>query len=220
MSNEEQLKEQFTPDEVDTARSLLSCTKGPITSSSFRRILLLLLRGHYASPSNYMEFQHLSCYRWTSGNDRTLAIEFTHNEDDQTPDNFPGIFVGFANTGFTKMAIGDVVGRSVDLSTTKLGKEARAEFAITHVTKTGADSYDLAEMTAAVLLAMGTPLAMNSGAQHFEVVGIATPTRKKPLPDGYYAVATTVRINYILSATRSLESHRIRRILPSLTPTT
>ena len=99
--NRDELIEKFTAHEVETTESLLACLRGPATADSFRRLLLLFLRGHYASPANYMGFDHLACFVWSPDEKTsTLAVEFTHNEDDRKPGNYPGIFVGFAQADF------------------------------------------------------------------------------------------------------------------------
>lgn len=219
MSERDQLIDQFTAAEVETAEGILSCMRGPVTTGSLRRLLLLFLRGHYASSANYGDFQHLACFTWapapTSG---SLSIEFTHNDNDQKPDNYPGIFVGFAQTPFEKIALGNFAGHSGDTSGTHLVKQATASFEISHVAQDAGDAYDLAEMTASVLTAMADPLVRNAGAKSLEVVSIAPPTRKKPSPDKYYTVAANVQISYSIGVTRTLESHRIRRIIMLLPP--
>lgn len=219
MTEHEQLISQFTAAEVETAEQILSCMKGPVTTGSLRRMLLLFLRGHYASADNYGDFTHLKCFTWSSDpKTSSLSIEFTHNENDQKPDDYPGIFVGFAQTPFEKLAIGNFAGLSDDRSGTRLTKQAVANFEISHVTQDPGDAYDLAEMTASVLTAMADPLVRNAGASGLEVVNLAPPARKKPSPDKYYTVAANVQISYNISVTRTLESHRIRRIIMLLPP--
>lgn len=211
----DELIEKFTPDEVETTEDILSCVRGklPVTTDLFRRLLLLFLRGHYASNANYMGFDHLNCYVWASDPAATkLAVEFTHNEDDRKPDNYPGIYVGFAGSQFEKIAQGNYAGNTEDLSGTHLAKESVCVFEIHHVAKRASDAYDLADLTARALLAMAGPLARNAGATGFEVMGVRPPKEKKPSPDDYYSVATVVQIKYTLSVTRSIESHRIRAI--------
>jgi hypothetical protein len=56
----EQLISDFENHEIDTTKSILECIRGPITSSKFRRIVMLLLRGHYSNSDNYgEEYKHL-----------------------------------------------------------------------------------------------------------------------------------------------------------------
>lgn len=217
----DELIASFSKDEVETAEDILRCLHGPVTTESFRRLLLLFLRGHYASAANYagMGFDHLGCYTWSPEATSTLSIEYTHNDDDQRPDNYPGIFVGFSKADFTKLAIGNFSGHTQDTAGTHMAKEAVVDFTISHIAKKASDAYDLAELTALVLTAMADPLARNAGATGFEVTGMAPPVRKKPAPDSYYTVATNVRITYTMAVTRNLESHRIRRILLLLPPT-
>lgn len=202
----------FTKSEVETTEDLLACLKGPVTTGSFRRLLLLFLRGHYSSASNYMGFDHLSCFTWEDGEDSKLTIDYTHRDDDMKPDGYPGIYVGFSQTAFEKIAIGNHAGYSQDMAGSRVAKEAVVNFSISHVSKKAADAHDLAELTALALTAMARPLALNAGASGFEVMGMEQPRRKKPSPDNYYTVATAVQIHYIMAVTRSIESHRIRRI--------
>ena len=209
----DELIEKFTKHEVETTEELLACIRGPVTTDSFRRLLLLFLRGHYSSSDNYMGFDHLNCFIWNPDEKvRTLDIEFTHELDDMNPDNYPGIFVGYAQTDFNKIAQGNFGGNTQDLSGTHLSKESVANFEITHVSKKASEAYDLAELTGRALTAMAEPLAKNAGATGFEVLGMRKPKEKKPSPEDYYAVATPVQIKYTLAVTRSIESHRIRAI--------
>jgi len=214
----DELIASFSKAEVETTEDLLACLDGPVTTDSFRRLLLLFLRGHYASPANYSGFDHLKCFRWSPNADSTLAIEFTHNENDQSPDDYPGIYIGFSSTTFNKVAIGNYSGGTQDLAGRHHAKSSVANFSINHVASKASDAYDLAEMTSIVLTAMAHPLALRAGALSFEVSGMAPPERKKPAPDNYYTVATTVQIIYTMSVTRSIESHRIRSIALLLQP--
>jgi hypothetical protein len=221
MTERDELISDFTASEVETTRSLLECLHGPTTTDSFRRLLLLFLRGHYSSPRNYMGFDHLSCYVWSpSSADSTLTVEFTHKEDDQNPDNYPGVYVGFSQTDFNKVVVGNYAGGTQDRAGRHMTKEAVVNFSISHVAQKASDAYDLAELTAMALTAMAAPLASNAGALEFEVQGMSLPKRKKPSPDNYYTVAVAVQITYSMSVTRSIESHRIRRIALLLQSTT
>jgi hypothetical protein len=83
--------------------------------------------------------------------------------------------------------------------------------------KNASDAYDLADLTARVLLAMGSVMARNGGATGFEVVSMQRPKEKKPAPKDHYTVAIAVRITYSMAVTRTLESHRIRMISQILT---
>lgn len=214
----DELIAQFTKSEVETTEELLACLRGPVTTDSFRRLLLLFLRGHYSSADNYMGFDHLSCFTWSPEKDSTLAVEFTHRDDDQKPGAYPGIYVGFSQTGFEKVAVGNHAGSTQDRAGRHVAKEAEVNFSISHVAKRASDAYDLAELTALALTAMAAPLARNAGATRFEVQGMAPPERKKPSPDNYYTVATAVQIHYTMAVTRTIESHRIRRIALMLQP--
>lgn len=216
----DELIEKFTKHEVETAEEILKCLGGPATADKFRRMLLLFLRGHYSNADNYMGFDHLSCFVWTPGEDSRLVIDFSHTADDRKPDNYPGIYVGFGAANFTKIAIGNKAGNSQDMATTMLSKESVVTYEISHVSKNASDAYDLAELTARALTAMGGPLSYNGGANGFEVLGLRIPKEKKPSPESYYEVATPVEIKYTLAVTRTLESHRIRMIVNEIDTTT
>lgn len=218
MPENDELLTEFQPHEIATARSILSCMEGPVTADKFRRMLLLFLRGHYASPLNYLEFEHLKCYTWHSeSSQRTLEIEFSHREDDRKPDAFPGIYVTFGRVDLEKLAIGDIGGMSQDRASTYLVKGAKAIFNIVHVSKNASDAYDLADLTTRVLVAMAAPLAHNAGATNFEVKGYQPPADKKQAPEAYYSVAIQVELGYNMTVTRRLESHRLRQIISIVT---
>lgn len=209
----DELIARFSKTEVETTEELLACVKGPVTSDLFRRLLLLFLRGHYSSGANYMGFDHLGCFTWDADETkRTLEVEYTHTDSDRKPDNYPGVYVGFGQADFNKIAQGNFAGHSHDLAGTDLSKESTANFEVSHVSKRASDAYDLAELTSRALTAMAEPLAMNAGAHSFEVLGMRKPKNKKPEPESYYIVATPVQIKYTLAVTRNIESHRIRMI--------
>ena len=209
----DELLKDFLAHEVETTEELLHCLAGPPTADSFRRMLLLFLRGHYSSAENYMGFDHLNCFVWHPDEKQSkMAVEFTHNPDDRKPDNYPGVFVGFAESNFQKVAIGNFAGNSQDLAGTDNSKEAVADYEIFHVAKKPTDAYDLAELTARVLLAMGPVMARNGRATGFEVLGMRKPVEKKPAPTNQYTVAIPARISYTMAVTRNLESHRVRMI--------
>jgi hypothetical protein len=218
-NRQSELLSDFLAHEVTTTEELLHCLAGPATADAFRRMLLLFLRGHYASSVNYMDgFKHLQCYVWNPDEKLSkLAIEFTHNSDDRKPDDYPGIYVGFGEASYEKVALGNHAGNTQDLSGSHVTKEAVVNYEVFHVAKRASDAYDLAEMTARVLLAMGPVMAKNGGATGFEVTGMRKPVEKKPSPKDQYTVAIPVRIAYSLAVTRTLESHRIRIISQILT---
>lgn len=228
---EEQLVENFEAREIATTKSLLECLDGAPTSSKFRRIIMLLLRGHYASPENYgPEYEHLKCFTWTDDTDTTLsigttphyrrdatvAIGVTHQNDDRRPEDYPGIFVDFGGVELKKLSFANESGHSFDNASKYLAKQAVLTLLVNHVAKESGDAYDMADMSAVVLTALGTPFAMKSGAQEFSVEGYAQPKKELHAPNRYYTVAMTVKITYTLSVTRSVESHRIRRIANSI----
>ena len=211
--NRDELIKSFSRHEVETTEDLIRCLKGPTTVNTFRRALLLFLRGHYSSPQNYMGFEDMSCYVWhPDKKERTLEVEFTHDDDDRDPDSYPGIYVGFGLLGLGQVGIGNYAGNTVDMSGTHQSKEAEVNLAIFHVGKRATDTYELAELTMRAMVAMGPVLAANGGATGFEVMGLRELSRKKPSPKTYYTVAMPVQIKYTLAVTRVMESHRIRRI--------
>lgn len=213
----DELIKNFSAQEVQTTEDLIQCLQGSPTADVFRRMLLLFLRGHYSSSANYMGFDQLNCFVWNPDSKLSkLEVEFTHRPDDRRPDNYPGVFVGFAETTFNQIGMGNYIGSSQDLSGTHHGKEAVADYEIFHVAKRASDAYDLAELTAHVLLAMGPVLARNGKATGFEVMGMRRPVEKKPQPKQYYTVVIPIQIRYIIAVTRTLESHRIRMISQSL----
>jgi len=214
MSDNDQLKKQFTCHEVETAEELMACIDGPTTAYSFRRLLMLFLRGHYSSSDNYIGFDHLSCYFWhPDEKERKLEVEMTHNEDDRKPDAYPGVYVGFGSMNLNRLGIGgNFAGNTQDNAGTLVSKESTLLMQVHHVAAKAQDAWDLAELTSRVLMAMGGPLAKNAGATGFEVMGLSVPKSKKPTPEKYYTVATPVEIKYTQGVIRSLESHRVRQI--------
>jgi hypothetical protein len=209
----EQLLSDFEKHEVDTTRSLVDCMALPPSSSKFRRIIMLLLRGHYSNAANYgSEYQHLSCYTWNDGKNPSLHVGFTHLPDDDSPDNYPGVYVGFGGVAKSRLAIANDGGLTDDYSGNFISKQNDLTLVINHVAKEAGDAYDLADMSDMVLTAMGHPLLLQSGALSCEVEGYAEPKKEVPSPDRYYTVAMTLKISYTHVVTRSVESHRIRRI--------
>lgn len=214
----EQLREDFKPCEIETTESLISCMDGPATAMKFRRIIMLLLQGHYASSDNYGEaYAHLRCYQWANDKTSTLHVGVVGIPDDSKPDNYPGIYVGVRSIDYTKESIGDFAGMSADTSNTFLARAANLTLDVMHVAKEINDAYDLAEMSAVVLTALGQPFAMKSGARYFEVTGISALRKETLAPDRHYTVAMTVKISYTMSVSRSVESHRIRKIAMDIT---
>ena len=215
----EQLISDFEKHEVDTTRSLIECMGMPPSSSKFRRIVMLLLRGHFSNADNYgEEYNHLRCYTWDDSKNPSLHVGFTHLPDDKAPDNYPGVYVGFGGVTKTKLAIANDGGLTEDYSGSHISKQNDLTLVINHIAKEAGDAYDLADMSDMVLSAMGHPLMLQSGALSLEVEGYTEPKKEVPAPDRYYTVAMTVKISYTHVVTRSVESHRIRRISMLVTP--
>lgn len=214
----DQLVADFEFHKDETAQSLIECMRLPASSSKFRRIVMLLLRGHFSDAANYgEEYKHLSCYTWSDSKSPTLHVGFTHLPDDASPTNYPGIYVGFGGVTKTRVAIGNHGGRTEDYAGSFLTKQNELTLVINHVTKEAGDAYDLADMSDMVLSSLGHQLLLISGALAFEVEGYTEPKKEVPSPDRYYTVAMTVKISYTHVVTRFIESHRIRRITSMVT---
>jgi hypothetical protein len=215
---EEQLKAAFSETEVKTTNELLECLQGAPTSSKFRRIIMLLLRGHYSSSDNYgAEYAHLNCYSYKPDGSGTLHVDFTQQNEDFATDKLPGIYVAFGDVGFQKLGMGNDAGMSADMASNYYTKAAELDIIVHHVAKHAADAFDLADMSYMVLTALAEPFARRAGASALEVVGYGQPKKELEPPTRYYDVAMAVKISYTPSVTRSLESHRIRRIAMCIT---
>jgi hypothetical protein len=212
--SDDQLIAKFTPREVATTKCLLECMDAPPTSGRFFRIVLLMLRGHYANPANYGEvFEHLKCFWWDPDNlAATLAVEPATGGKDDSPDAYPGIYVEFGGVTMDRLALGNHSGLSNDMGANYLAKRSTLTLKVNHVAKEMTDAYDLADMSAVMFTALAPPFAEKCGASLFEVEGYAAPKKEVPAPDRYYTVAMTIKISYTHSVTRSIESHRIRQI--------
>lgn len=215
---EDQLIDDFSESEVKLTRELLACQKRPPLPSTLRRAILLTLRGHYINADNYGEdSQHLSCYVYDPDGQSTFAVEYTHQNDDSKTDNTPGAYVGFGNLNYAKSGLGNFAGLTDDNAGTYNSKIVTMDLNIRHIANTADDAYDLAEMTAYVLTALAQPIIMKMNAMGLEVTAVGEPEKKNQAPLRDYAVVTTVRIAYTSSVTRSVESHRLRRIAQSIT---
>lgn len=212
------LKDDFGVHEVVNVYDLMSCMNGPLSNSSFRRIVMLMLRGHYSSPLNYPpDLAHLGCYNWRPkdehGKEGTLTVDFTHVFKDKKPDLVPGIFVGFGGVALRKLAIGDHHSHSADRSTENLSRGTKLAIKVHHITNSLDDSHDLAEMSQLFLLAMSRVIRFSTGAEGFEVLGYAEAVKNKLSNlSTNYEVVLSVEISYTLAAALSEESHRIRVI--------
>jgi len=212
---DQQLRDDLMSHEVETMQDILTCMRKPPTASKFRRLLLLFLRGHYASAENYgEEFEHLGCYTWTDDPlTSKLTIEFSHQAVDRKPNATPAIYVRFGGVTLEKLGLGgNFAGQTFDSSGTHVSKAASLQLVVAHVANRATDAYDMAEMSSRVTSAMATPLALNSGATSFEVEGYAEPRKKNPEQETNYLVEMRVSIGYTHSVTRHLESHRLRRL--------
>lgn len=205
---------EFLGHEVSTTRELLSCLSGAPTSDKFRRIVMLLLRGHYAHASNYgPEFEDLGCLTWSEDAQKsTLAVGFTEEFKGKEADSLPGVFVSFGEATLSRAAIGNYAGGDFSGATNFMAKPADLTLIVHHCTKEPAQAWRLADMSAVVLTAMAAPLALQAGASSFQVESYGPPQKKEDSPDRYYTVAMRLRISYNLRVSRTVESHRIRRI--------
>lgn len=210
---EDQLFDEFSPEEVQLTRDLLACQKLQAMPSTLRRAILLLLRGHYSNAANYGEYyQHLDCYTYNEGPTSTLYVGYTHQNDDSKPARTPGIYIGFGQSEYSKTGLGNYAGINDDRSGTYVSKIVDMTLQIRHIANSADDSHDLADMTAFVMTAMARPLVMQMNAMNLEVTSVGVPEKKNPSPSRDYAVVTSVKISYTSAVTRSVESHRLRRI--------
>jgi hypothetical protein len=216
--NAQLLKDDFGAHEVVNVYDLMSCMDGPLSNSTFRRIVMLMLRGHYSSPANFPEdLAHLRCYIWqpedAAGKEGRLAVDFTHMFDDNRPDRLPGIYVGFGGVALRKLSLGDHHSHSEDRATENLARGTKLVIKVHHITKSLDDSHDLAEMSQLFLLAMSRVVRFTTGAEGFEVQGYSEAVKNKLSNLAtHYEVVLSIEISYTLAAALSEESHRIRVI--------
>jgi len=215
---EDQLIDDFSEQEVKITKDLLACQDLQAMPSSLRRAILLTLRGHYSNPVNYGEYyQHLSCYVYNEEGPSTLHVGYTSQNDDSKPDNTPGIYIGFGQTIYTKTGFGNFAGYTDDRSGTYLSKLNEMTLSIRHIADSADDAHDLADMTAFVLTVLADPIIRKMNAMGLEVTSVGIPERKNQSPQRDYGVVTEVKISYTSSVTRSVESHRLRRIALMIT---
>lgn len=213
IQTEDQLIDDFSPQEVQVVRDLLAAQCRPLLPSTLRRIVLLALRGHYMSPENFGEdYAHLACYRFQEDAPKDFDVALSGLNDDRKPDQ-RGIYIGFGSINYSKAGMGDFAGISDDRSRTYLSKLTDVTLNIRHIIPNNPDdAFDMAEMTAMVLTAIAEPIIRGMSAMSLEVVSVAEPEKKNQAPQRDYAVVTSVKISYTSSVTRSVESHRLRRI--------
>lgn len=215
---EDQLIDDFSAQEVKITRDLLECQELQAMPSSLRRAILLTLRGHYSNSVNYGEYyQHLNCYVYSEEGPSTLHVGYTSQNDDSKPDNVPGIYIGFGQTTYVKTGFGNFAGYTDDRSGTFLSKLNEMTLSIRHIADSADDAHDLADMTAFVLTALADPIIRKMNAMGLEVISVGVPERKNQSPQRDYGVVTDVKISYTSSVTRSVESHRLRRIALMIT---
>jgi hypothetical protein len=216
MSNiliEDQLIDDFSPQEIKITRELLACQELQPIPSTIRRAIMLTLRGHYSNPINYGEYyQHLSCYVYNADGPSSLFVGYTSQHDDSQADNTPGIYIDYAESNWNKTGLGNYSGITDDYSGTHLSKIVDLDLTIRHIGHNPDDAHDMAEMTAIVLTALAQPIIMKMNAMGLEVTSVGKPEKKTQAPLRDYSVVTAVRISYTSSVTRNVESHRLRRI--------
>ena len=221
MSNiltEDQLIDDFSPQEVKLTRELLACQELQPIPSTIRRAIMLTLRGHYSNPINYGEYyQHLSCYVYNEDGPSTLFVGYSSQHDDSKPDNTPGIYIDYAESNWSKTGLGNFSGLTDDYSGTHLSKIVELDLTIRHICQSPDDAHDMAEMTAIVLTALAQPIMLKMNAMGLDVTSVGKPEKKNQTPLREYIVATAVRISYTSAVTRSVESHRLRRIAQVIT---
>lgn len=212
------LKDKFSTYEIQTVYDLMACMQGAITNSSMRRIIMLMLRGHYSSAlNNPSDMSHLSCYTWrpddAAGKSGTLVVDFTHVYSDSKPGDLPGIYVGFGGLTINKLAMGNHHSHSDDRSVENFASAGTLALRVHHITTSASDSYDLAEVSSLFLRAMARVFRETTGASSFEVRGYAEPAKNKLSNHAtHYEVVLSLEISYTLSAALSEETHRIKTI--------
>lgn len=219
ITTEDQLFDDFSPQEVQITRDILACQKLQPLPSTLRRAILLTLRGHYSNAINYGEYyQHLACYVYNEdASQSSLYVGYTKQNDDSKPDNTPGIYVDFGDLAFSKVALGNFSGLTDDRAGTHMSKVINMNLRILHIAAKADDAYDLAEMTSVVLTSLAQPIILQMNAMGLEVTSIGQPEKKNQAPSRNYTVVTSVQISYTTAVTRSVESHRLRRIAELIT---
>ena len=212
----ELLKSNFQPHEIRTMHSVMCCAEEHPSNALFRRIVMLMLRGHYATPLNYgEEFAHLGCYVWKDEDPTgTLKVDYTHKFNDKDPTMVPGVYVGFGGMNTTKLALGGGHNNhSEDNSVENFTRGATLVIEAHHLATSSPDAHDMAEMSYVFLMAMAAVIRNVTGAASFDVIGYGKATKNKlTTSETHYDVVLTVEISYTLSAALSEESHRLRKI--------
>ena len=218
----EQLIADFYGHGTEPPEALLQCMEQPPTPSKYLRAVLLMLRTHYSDPSQYgPAYDHLACYKWSPDEkDSTLHVGLAPIDDKYNPENYPGIYVRLGGVQYAKAAIGDYAGLSCDYGENFVTKLAEMKIGVVHVAREVFDAYDLAAMSSVFFTALAAPTIDMIGATKLEVGGFSEGQRIQDSPKQNYAVELSLALSYNFAVSRSMESHRIRKIVSGTEPTT
>ena len=205
-------------DEVNSSRD--PCRSGFLTPSGLRRVLLLMIRGHWSSGKNHgpdLE-DSLSCLEWNPDKkERQVDIELAGTEGSKEAGD-SAIFLRVGNFAFRKVSFGAISDISEDNATIVRTYPCKAQVVFVHENPNLDVAFDMAWSTFSFISGYAEALTEILGQEASitpSVVG--EPQKSEDTPTKRYRVDFAMEIELHISVSTTQESHRLKRAFDQYT---
>lgn len=194
----------------------------PLDVNEIRRIVTIALQVHWSNPAHHgsaIGNGALGCLSWDPEDPDGLVIRPTHTGyDEEEP--LAGIYVGTPmGVRFNKKVVDNYGAKSYDNSVDYEILEASCpEVRLTHLNRDADVALAMATSSAIFCTALRAILLNHSDVRGVEIIGHGDATRIDAAPSRWFRVDLSLRIDFNYKSLLVIESHRLNRIYPNLTP--
>lgn len=188
---------------------------GQLVPSTLRRFFLLLVRGHWASASNFGEplGKSLGCLEWDPDNEARL-IDIELGGTDADGERSHRIWIDIGNYRFRKVSFGNRAEYEEDNATEYHALPCSCQLLIRHEAPSLDVAYDMAWTTFCFLLGFTDPILLGLGGDgaSFSPELVGEPVRIKDEPKNRIRVDVGARLDINLAVATTEESHLLKRV--------
>ena len=188
-----------------------------VDSAYLRKTFLLLLRSHFSYRDNLGTLEdELGCllYNPETPEQATLHVELLHSFAPGKRSAWPGVFVGFKGTTFSKISMDNQAqepGKGYDGSTATRVMLRDSTLVVKCVGRSADQAGLLGDSVCDFLFAVSGDLKDALGLVSFVPAGISEPRLVEPAPETHYACDVTYKMLLPYEVSVSFESHRIKK---------
>lgn len=194
------------------------CCEGPVDPVLMRRFFKTAIKAHWENPTNHGRYEDvLGCYGLDENSKMPLTIMVANEDMTGEKVSYPRIVLKVGDSNVQKHVLGNEGEYSADNASLETAWQIDTSIRVTHIFQDADVAYAAAQSTFEFLAAFSGEWRSVLGLQLFDPVSVSEEKIEKPIPEGYFRVDATFKLNYNFVITVNTESHRLKVIAHDVT---